>query len=72
MRMPGRDKGDAVRTILNEIGPNVPVACLADDLTDERAFVALGVRGLSVLVRPKWRKTAAAVWIKPPAVYRCF
>ena len=66
MRMPGRDKGDAVRTILDEIGPQVPVAYLGDDITDERAFLALGTRGLTVLVRPEWRKTAAAVWIRPP------
>ena len=66
MRMPGRDKGDAVRTILDEIGPEVPVAYLGDDLTDERAFLALGTLGLSVLVRPEWRKTAAALWIRPP------
>jgi trehalose-phosphatase len=66
MRMPGRDKGDAVRTILNEIRPETPVAYLGDDVTDERAFLALGARGLSVLVRPEWRPTAAAVWIRPP------
>jgi trehalose-phosphatase len=66
MRMPGRDKGDAVRTILKEIGPEVPVAYLGDDLTDERAFLALGTLGLSVLVRPEWRETAAALWIRPP------
>lgn len=66
MRMPGRDKGDAVRTILDEIGPQVPVAYLGDDTTDERAFLALGTRGLTVLVRPEWRKTAAAVWSRPP------
>lgn len=66
MRMPGRDKGDAVRTILKEIGPDVPVAYLGDDLTDERAFLALGTAGLSVLVRPEWRETAAALWIRPP------
>jgi trehalose-phosphatase len=66
MRMPGLDKGDAVRTILDEIGPEAPVAYLGDDLTDERAFLALGTLGLSVLVRPEWRKTAAALWIRPP------
>jgi trehalose-phosphatase len=66
MRMPGRDKGDAVRTILGEIGPEVPVAYLGDDITDERAFIALGTLGLSVLVRPGWRETAAALWIRPP------
>jgi trehalose 6-phosphate phosphatase len=66
MRMPGRDKGDAVRTILEEIGAEVPVAYLGDDITDERAFLALGTRGLSLLVRPEWRETAAALWITPP------
>jgi trehalose 6-phosphate phosphatase len=72
MRMPGRDKGDAVRTILDEIGPEVPVAYLGDDLTDERAFLALGTLGLSVLVRPEWRETAAALWIRPPGGLREF
>jgi trehalose 6-phosphate phosphatase len=72
MRMPGRDKGDAVRTILDEIGTEVPVAYLGDDLTDERAFLALGTLGLSVLVRPEWRKTAAALWIRPPEGVREF
>jgi trehalose 6-phosphate phosphatase len=72
MRMPGRDKGDAVRTILDEIGPEVPVAYLGDDLTDERAFLALDTLGLSVLVRPGWRETAAALWIRPPEGLRKF
>ena len=72
MRMPGRDKGDAVRTILDEIGSEVPVAYLGDDLTDERAFLSLGDQGLSVLVRPEWRETAAALWIRPPEGLREF
>jgi trehalose 6-phosphate phosphatase len=72
MRMPGRDKGDAVRTILDEIGPEVPVAYLGDDVTDEQAFLALDTLGLSVLVRPEWRKTAAALWIRPPEGLRDF
>jgi trehalose 6-phosphate phosphatase len=72
MRMPGRNKGDAVRAILDETSPNVPVAFLGDDLTDERAFVALGARGLSALVRPEWRETAATLWIKPPEGLRDF
>jgi trehalose 6-phosphate phosphatase len=72
MRMPGRDKGDAVRIILDEMGPEAPVAYLGDDATDERAFLALGTLGLSVLVRPEWRKTAAALWIKPPEGLREF
>lgn len=72
MRTPSRDKGDAVRTILDEIGPEVPVAYLGDDLTDERAFRALGTAGLSVLVRPEWHTTAAALWIRPPEDLREF
>jgi trehalose 6-phosphate phosphatase len=72
MRMPGRDKGDAVRTILDEIGPEVPVAYLGDDVTDEQAFLALDTLGLSVLVRPEWRTTAAALWIRPPEGLRDF
>jgi trehalose 6-phosphate phosphatase len=72
MRMQGFDKGDAVRTILSEIGPDVPVAYLGDDLTDERAFLALGTRGLSVLVRPEWRETAAALWLRPPEGLQAF
>ncbi len=60
------DKGDAVRVLLREIGPHTPVAFLGDDTTDESAFRALQGRGLSVLVRPRWRRTAAQLWLKPP------
>jgi trehalose 6-phosphate phosphatase len=60
------DKGDAVRTFLSEIDPNVPVAYLGDDTTDESAFLALRDRGISVLVRPTWRETAAQFWLQPP------
>ena len=58
--------------LLCEIGPDVPVAYLGDDLTDERAFIALGALGLSVLVRPEWRETAASFWISPPEALREF
>jgi trehalose-phosphatase len=66
MRMPDLDKGDAVRIIVQETGPDSPIAYLGDDMTDERAFRALGARGLSILVRPIPRKTAAHFWLKPP------
>lgn len=66
MRMPDLDKGDAVLTILREMGPNVPTAYLGDDTTDERAFRALGSRGLGVLVRPRIRRSTARVWLKAP------
>ena len=66
MRLLDSDKGGAVRTILKEIGPEAPVAYLGDDMTDERAFLALRSPGLTALVRSEWRQTAAALWIKPP------
>jgi trehalose 6-phosphate phosphatase len=66
LRMPDRDKGDAVRTILSEMPNNAPVAYLGDDATDEHAFRALDSRGLTILVRPEWRKTRAQLWLKPP------
>ena len=66
MRMPDPDKGYAVQTVLGEIDPHAPAAYLGDDLTDERAFRALAGRGLSVLVRPRQRRSEAHVWLKPP------
>jgi trehalose 6-phosphate phosphatase len=66
MRMPDPDKGHAVQTVLAEMGPHAPAAYLGDDLTDERAFRALAGRGLSVLVRPRQRRSLAQVWLKPP------
>src|SRR5712692_6196620 len=58
------DKGDAVRTFLSEISPDIPAAFLGDDITDESAFRAMQGRGISVLVRPRWRKTEAQFWLK--------
>lgn len=63
---PGLDKGDVIRAVLGETPPHMPVAYLGDDLTDEDAFEALHGRGLSVLVRPQHRDTAANLWIRPP------
>jgi trehalose 6-phosphate phosphatase len=60
------DKGDAVRAIIREMDSDTPVAYLGDDSTDERAFRAVNDRGLSVLVRAQWRRTAARLWIQPP------
>ena len=72
MRMPDLDKGDAVRTMLKETAPNVPVTYLGDDITDERAFRALASRGLGILVRPNFRRSAAQAWLKPPDELRDF
>jgi trehalose 6-phosphate phosphatase len=66
IRPPDVDKGDAVRTILNEMNSATPTAYLGDDATDEHAFEAMDGRGLTVLVRPRWRNTVAQVWLRPP------
>lgn len=66
LRVPGQDKGSAVRTLLEELEPNAAIAYLGDDLTDEDAFRALDGRGLRVLVRPQPRPSAADLWLRPP------
>ncbi len=66
LRAPIYSKGDVVNSIISEYGPGTPVAYLGDDLADEDAFRALYGRGLSVLVRPRWRFTAAQMWLRPP------
>jgi len=65
LRAPGRNKGYAVREALADT-PNVAAAYLGDDLTDEDAFKAIEGRGLSILVRPHYRPTAAQLWLRPP------
>jgi trehalose-phosphatase len=68
----GRDKGGAVKAILEEAqgeGNVGPAAFLGDDLTDEAAFAVVnGLEGthLSVLVRREPRETVADVWMRPP------
>ena len=66
LRVPGRDKGDAVTTILSEMNSHAISAYLGDDLTDEDAFKAIKGKGLGILVRSELRETSADVWIKPP------
>lgn len=66
LREPRRSKGDVVKAVLSEHSLDVPVAFLGDDTTDEDAFRALNGRGLTVLVRPIYRFTAAQMWIRPP------
>lgn len=66
LRTQKANKGEAVRTILSEVNSDAPAAYLGDDTTDEEAFRAINGRGLSILVRPVWRQTAAQLWLKPP------
>jgi trehalose 6-phosphate phosphatase len=66
LRVTQPDKGDAVRSVLDNSSTSTPVAYLGDDRTDEDAFRALNSHGLSVLVRPEYRETNAQVWLRPP------
>jgi trehalose 6-phosphate phosphatase len=66
LRLRTRNKGDVVRAILARYDASVPIAYLGDDSTDEDAFRALNNRGLTVLVRPTSRFTAAQMWLRPP------
>jgi trehalose-phosphatase len=66
LRLPGRDKGDAVRTVLSESPEKSVSAYLGDDLTDEDAFKAIKGSGLGVLVRNELRETSADLWVTPP------
>ena len=62
----GRNKGDAVETVLSEMETGVVATYLGDDLTDEKAFEAIKGKGLGVLVGKEFHPTAALMWIKPP------
>jgi trehalose 6-phosphate phosphatase len=69
----GRDKGGAVRAILQQDSGAAEyagaVAFLGDDLTDESAFRAVNaLKGphFTALVRRERRETAADVWLHPP------
>lgn len=66
LRVPGRNKGHAVKTILAEMGNDSMAAYLGDDITDEDAFKAIKGRGLGILARDEYRSTAADLWLTPP------
>jgi trehalose-phosphatase len=66
IRLRTANKGTALQRLLSELHPDVPVAYLGDDITDEDAFRVLNDRGLSVLVNAKPRFTAAQLSLKPP------
>ncbi len=66
IKVAGRDKGNAVKSVLKQLGETDKIAYLGDDLTDEDAFKVLQGKGLCVLVRKKMRATLADLWIVPP------
>lgn len=71
----GRDKGGAVRAIVDQFGAGNPVAFLGDDLTDEPGFRAvnrMNTPHISILVRRALRDTDAKIWLKPPEDLRWF
>ncbi|MGD9609263.1 MAG: trehalose-phosphatase [Desulfovibrionaceae bacterium] len=71
LRPPGWDKGRAVRCLAREQPGAVLVYC-GDDRTDEDAFTALGPDGLGILVRLRWRPTAARYHLTPPGELSVF
>jgi trehalose-phosphatase len=62
----GRNKGDVVRTLAHECGPDAAIAYLGDDYTDEDAFGALPEGAAGGLVRDALRPTEAHLWLRPP------
>src|SRR5690242_19113225 len=62
----GHDKGDAVRTLAQESGPDAVLAFLGDDHADEDAFRAVPEGSAAVLVSHASRTTAAHLWLQPP------
>ena len=66
LRIPVRNKGDAVKTVLEETEQDAIAAYLGDDSTDEDAFKSIKGQGIGILVRKEFRATAADIWIKPP------
>ncbi len=66
LRVPGWNKGDVVRAVIEESPPGCFFAYLGDDLTDEDAFEAIADFGVGVLVRHEKRATKAKLHLSPP------
>ena len=66
LRLPGRNKGDVVSSILAEMSEPGFCAYLGDDQTDEDAFEAVSDRGLGILVRADERPTKARARLAAP------
>lgn len=66
LRVPGRTKGDVVKTMIEESREGSFLAYLGDDLTDEDAFSAIEGKGAGILVGEERRPSKAEYFIKPP------
>ncbi len=65
LKLPGFNKGDVVRNIVNDCHSESAIAYLGDDLTDEDAFDALPDNALGILVGKQARETLAKARIDP-------
>lgn len=72
LRVKGINKGEAVKTLLQEAPKGTVAAYLGDDFTDEEAFSCLNEDGLKVLVRHGERPTLADILLLPPGELLCF
>ncbi len=73
LRVPGRDKGHAVKAILADVvQEESALAYIGDDRTDEDAYAAIGNRGLRILVRNEAHETRADMILRPPRELRRF
>ncbi len=78
LRAAGRDKGRAMRELIESEAPGTPACYVGDDDTDEDAFRALATAGegaaggdgvaLGVLVASEERPTAAGARVTPEAM----
>ncbi len=65
-RSPLTGKDKALNKVLEKRNDPFFAAYFGDDTTDEDAFRALRERGISFLVRSRWRSTRADWWLQPP------
>lgn len=65
-RSPLTGKDKALNKVLGKRKNSLFAAYFGDDATDEDAFRALRGRGISFLVRSRWRPTLADWWLRPP------
>lgn len=66
LRLRSANKGSALKRLLAVAQPDVSIAYLGDDSTDEDAFRTLNGRGLTVLVSSATRFSAAQIHLRPP------
>ena len=65
LRLPVPSKADIIQRLLDATPSNIPIAYMGHSTTDEETFRIMNGRGLTVLVRPVARFTAAQVCLSP-------